>query len=500
MSEWLKVHAWKACMDESSSGVQIPLSPHNIIMKKTKIIATLGPSSSNRDIISKMIDSGMNIARINMSHTSIDNAKELIIIIREESKRLDANLSIMMDLCGPKIRVNFLSIDEKFNFKEKQILTIGQGNVDIPVNYALDFSEMNDDAIIKIDDGKFSFRIKSFEKGILTVSCNEAGEIQNGKGINFPGLALNIPAVTDKDLDNLELSLSLDVDWIALSFIRNVSDIAKVKDFFIRKGKSIPLIAKIEKSEAINNLDEIIDTVDGILVARGDLGVELPIKELPILQKKIVNKCLYHHKPVIIATQMLETMINDLSPTRAEVNDIANAIYDGVDAVMLSGETAVGKHPIESINMMNSIAESVEKDFDLLNFSRYIHKHTIDRNDNRSSICHAAMTISNQMDVKGIVIMTDSGTTALKMAQYRPNATIFAISPHLKICQKLSLIWGIIAIHVNKYKYTDDMISKATTILKNNKYISKGDKFLITAGVPIGISGSTNMIKIHVAD
>ena len=226
----------------------------------------------------------------------------------------------------------------------------------------------------------------------------------------------------------------------------------------------------------------------------------MPLNELPMLQKKIVNKCLFHRKPVIIATQMLDNMINNPTPTRAEVNDIANAIYDGADAIMLSGETAIGKYPIESIDIMNSIAESIENDLNQLNFSIYMHEHIIEKNDNRSSICHAAMTISQQMDVKGIVIMTESGTTAIKMAQYRPNVVIFAMSPHIEICNKLSLIWGIVPIHVDKYVDTDDMIAEATKILKDKNYILPGDVFLITAGVPVGVSGTTDMVKIHIAN
>ncbi len=469
-------------------------------MKKTKIIATIGPASSDRGRISKMISSGMNIARINMSHTSKEDVKRIIDCIREESRFLDINVSILMDLCGPKIRVGFPMKDKEFTFKEGQRITIGAGDVDIPLNQSIEFTDMPDNSIIKIDDGKYSFTINSFNDGVLEVISNESGKVMNGKGVNFPGIPLKIPAVTDKDLIDLELALDLDIDWIALSFIRDVSDINKVKDFFIRKGKSIPIISKIEKPEAIDNLDDIIDCVDGVLVARGDLGVEMSIKTLPILQKKIVNKCLFYRKPVIIATQMLETMIHNPTPTRAEVNDIANAIYDGADAVMLSGETAIGNFPIESIEMMDSIAKSTEQDFDESNFSRYIHEHTIVKNDNRSAICHAAMTISNQMDVKGIVIMTESGTTAIKMAQYRPDAIIFGMSPHIKICQKLALIWGVIPIHVEEYKSTDEMISEATKVLKDKSYVLPGDIFLITAGVPVGISGTTDMVKIHIAN
>ena len=352
---------------------------------------------------------------------------------------------------------------------------------------------------MKIDDGYLSFKVEGTKDNILKIKSQTNGEIINGKGINLPGIDLDLDTVTKKDIDDVKLALELKIDWLAMSFVRSEKDILKLNKIFQKYDHQIPVIAKIEKPEAIQNLKKIAQAFDGILVARGDLGVEMPINQLPLLQKEIVNKCLQNKKPVIIATQMLESMINNVNPTRAEVNDIANAIYDGVDAVMLSAETAVGKYPTESVEMMSSIAYTVEADLDPLNFSRYI-PDKVRKSDRRSSICHAAMNISNDLDIKAIIVMTESGSTAIKMAQYRPNSNIYALCPYPDTCRMLSLIWGVTSIKVKQYTSTDEMISNYISIMKDKKYINKGDKVIITAGVPIGISGTTNMIKIHVVD
>jgi len=307
-----------------------------------------------------------------------------------------------------------------------------------------------------------------------------------------------LPSVTEKDIIDLEQAVKLGADWLAMSFVRSARDLGFIKEAQKEHNVEIPVIAKIEKPEAIEDLGAIISTFDGILVARGDLGVEMPLQELPILQKKIVNECLLKQKPVIIATQMLETMIQKPNPTRAEVNDIANAIYDGADAVMLSGETAIGKYPVESVKIMSEIADSVERDMDWQNFNRYIHQKAGPENDKRSSICHAAMTLSNDLSIQTIVIMTESGQTAIKMAQHRPKAQIYALCSHKHVFQMLSLIWGITPVLVDSFQSTDEMILSSGKILKDNNYLKAGDKYIITAGAPVGVTGTTNMIKIHV--
>ncbi len=469
-------------------------------MKKTKIIATIGPSSDNLINLKKMILSGMNIARINMSHQyDLHDLKKLITKIRKLAKELDHSVAILFDLCGPKIRVSFQNKRQNIKVKKNQEFTLGNGKVDIPINLPLKFKNIKPGALVKIDDGYLSFKVEGTKDNILKIKSQTNGEIINGKGINLPGIDLDLDTVTKKDIDDVKLALELKIDWLAMSFVRSEKDILKLNKIFQKYDHQIPVIAKIEKPEAIQNLKKIAQAFDGILVARGDLGVEMPINQLPLLQKEIVNKCLQNKKPVIIATQMLESMINNVNPTRAEVNDIANAIYDGVDAVMLSAETAVGKYPTESVEMMSSIAYTVEADLDPLNFSRYI-PDKVRKSDRRSSICHAAMNISNDLDIKAIIVMTESGSTAIKMAQYRPNSNIYALCPYPDTCRMLSLIWGVTSIKVKQYTSTDEMISNYISIMKDKKYINKGDKVIITAGVPIGISGTTNMIKIHVVD
>jgi pyruvate kinase len=469
-------------------------------MKKTKIIATLGSASNNSKVIRKLIQAGMDVARINMSHSLDENAVKLLVDkIRYEAKQLERSVSIIFDLSGPKLRVKRFSNDKSISIEKDKFYTIGYTNSDIPIDVDLRFKHVEEGALVKINDGNLSFKIINHKNSQLEICAENSGEITSGKGVNFPGITLNIPAVTEKDINDLKLALSLDIDWIAISFVRNVDDCKPIQKVFDEYAKSIPLIAKIEKPEALENLSQLINRFDGILVARGDLGVEMPLHELPILQKKIVNECLKKHKPVIIATQMLETMIENPSPTRAEVNDVANAIYDGADAVMLSGETAMGNYPIETLKMMTSIIKSVENDYDQSNFNRNIQFNYDSKIDNRLPIAHAVFTLVKDMKVKHIVIMTESGVTAKQMAIFRPDATIYALCPHWDICRELNLIWGIIPVFVKEFESTDKMLLESSAILKRRGFINEGETFILTAGVPVGISGSTNMLKIHKA-
>ena len=342
-------------------------------MKRTKIIATLGPASNSPEILSDLINSGMDVARINMSHSLDENAiKTLVNVVRKEAESVHRSVSILFDLAGPKLRVKRFSTDKSILIEKDSNYTIGYLDSDIPIDLNLRFRSVEPGASVKINDGNLSFRVIKHYNNQLELVAENSGEITSGKGVNFPGVKLNIPAVTDKDLINLRLAIEMEIDWIAMSFVRNIEDCKPIQKIFEEHSKYIPMIAKIEKPEAVENLSQIIDKFDGILVARGDLGVEMPLHELPILQKKIVNRCLRKRKPVIIATQMLETMIENPFPTRAEVNDVANAIYDGADAVMLSGETAIGNFPIETLKIMATITKSVETDYDQSNFNQNI--------------------------------------------------------------------------------------------------------------------------------
>jgi len=466
-------------------------------MRKTKIIATLGPASFNQETISGLMDNGMDVARINMSHYNEKiGLDKHIRFIREQAEKYNRTVAILFDLCGPKIRVGKLK-NGTIKINKGSHYTLGGTNCDIPLNIDISFTSHSSSGEVKVNDGSLSFDIVEVEDNTLKLSADNSGEISSGKGVNFPDVKLDLPSLTKKDKTDLKLAVELGADWLAMSFVRSANDYSIINEELERLGASIPVIAKIEKPEAIDNLGAIIDSFDGILVARGDLGVEMPLKELPILQKKIVNECLQKRKPVIIATQMLDTMIHSPNPTRAEVNDIANAIYDGADAMMLSGETTVGEYAVESVKMMDEVACSIDKDLDTQNFNRYIYKESWRIQDFRGSICHAAMILSNDLSINNIVIMTETGLTAMKMARYRPKARIFALCTTEKVCSQLSLIWGVTPVLVEYYSTTEEMIQNTGNLLKKLGFVDKGDLFIITAGVSAGVSGTTNMLKIH---
>ena len=467
------------------------------MLNKTKIIATIGPSSNHPHIIKNMIKSGMNVARLNMSHKSSDkDILQTIKTIREEASRLDTHVGILMDIAGPKIRVDLSNInDAEIEVIKNHVYSLGYSKMnDIPINMDIDFKKMNEsNSFVKVDDGKISFKIISIANNILKVKALNNGLIISNKGINFPGVDLKIPSLTEMDKKNILLGLKLEIDWFALSFVRSHRDYNAFRKVYANQDISIPIIAKIEKPEAMDDLDAIIESFDGILIARGDLGVEMSLSKLPIIQKKIIKKCRTKSKPVIIATQILESMIHSSLPTRAEVNDVANAVYEQVDAVMLSGETAVGEYPIETIDMMNNIILNVEMEFDdykIVNESGNVK-------DTRYAIGEAVKTISRNLDIDSIVVMTESGSTTEVVSYFRPKANIYSLSPFLNICNKMTLYWGVISIKSEHYLSTDEMLISAETILLEKKYMKKNQTFVMTAGIPVGISGSTNMLKIQ---
>ena len=466
-------------------------------IKKTKIISTIGPSSNRPNIISHLIKKGMDVARINMAHTHIEkDVQSIIEMIRSEAKKVNRNIAVMMDIAGPKIRVNFKSKgNDNLPIVKNRIYNMGYDTInDIPINLNIDFKEKkNENALVKIDDGKIIFKILSIKNNILNLKALNSGYIKSNKGINFPHVNLVIPSITKKDRNDIKLGLKYKVDWFSLSFVRSSKDINPVINIFKKENFFIPVIAKIEKPEAIENLIEIINKFDGILIARGDLGVEASLAKVPVLQKKIINECTKAKKTVIVATQILESMIENPTPTRAEVNDVANAVYDGVDAVMLSGETAVGKYPIEAVSIMTEIINDVENSIE----SNKIQQVDTIRNDNRIAIGHSVRLISKTMDIDGIVVMSESGATARIVSHYRPDVTIYGMSPHEYICNRMSLFWGVIPIQTRSFKSTDDMLINAEKILISKNFMKKGQTFILTAGIPVGVSGSSNMIQIQ---
>ena len=466
------------------------------MIKKTKIISTIGPSSNHPHIISRMIKKGMNVARLNMAHLyKEEDIKNIIDIIREESSKLNKFIGILMDISGPKIRTDLTSLKEdEINIIKGHIYTLGFSKMnDIPISMDVNFKSNSNpvNSFVKIDDGKINLKIISISNNIVKIKATSDCSIKPNKGVNFPEVELKIPSLTKKDAKDIKLGIKYKVDWFALSFVRSPKDIEDFNE--INKGKSkIPIIAKIEKPEAINNLEKIIDTFDGVLIARGDLGVELPLYKLPILQKSIISKCKELNKPVIVATQILESMVSNPLPTRAEVNDVANSVYENVDAVMLSGETAVGEFPVETVKMMNDIILNVENEN--LKYEKIDYKY---KQDSKYAIGKAVNTVSNNLKVDAIVVMTESGSTAKIVSFFRPKISIYALSPHINVCNRLSLLWGVTPIQSQEYLSTDEMLINAEQILLDNKFIRNGQTFVMTAGVPVGISGSTNMFKIQ---
>ena len=461
---------------------------------RTKIVATIGPSSSSKSVIEKMIIAGMNVARINMSHYSPDfDIFSIVDRIRTAAKEQDKSVAILMDLPGPKIRTS--NKDDIVVSRGKEY-TLGK-DANIPININLKFNKLSESAKVKIDDGKLSFKIiKKISNTKIRIKAKNSGTISSRKGVNISGLDVGLPSVNKKDLEYIKLAIELDLDWLALSFVQSESDREPVDKFFKRIKKRIPLIAKIEKPEAVEKINSIIEAFDGILIARGDLGLEMELEKVPSLQKKIIKKCNEKCKPVITATQMLESMVLNPLPTRAEVNDVAGAVYDGSDAIMLSGETAVGDFPLESIRMMKSITVNVEKEI-LENdeFNRFIE--TPNKNNPKKSICYSAYQMSKDLDIKVMVVMTESGDTGNTMSSFRPNAAIVAMTPNESVFRRLSLSWGIIPVKVRKFRSTDQMLVFNKKFLIDKNIIKKEDLFIMTAGVPVGVTGTTNMIKIE---
>ena len=467
-------------------------------MQKTKIIATLGPACYKPKIANNMIKAGLSVLRLNMSHVSSALIlKKNIKTFRREAKALNKNIAIMMDLSGPKVRVA-----EKTNIKIKKNTnyTIGHTNSDILLDKPLIFKNKNGSSLIKIDDGKFSFKIIKISKHQLVIKALDNGFITSKKGVNFPGLTLNLPPVTKSDKENLKLAVELQIDWLAQSFVRSPNNILPIQRILKSYKVDIPIIAKIETVEAIKNLDSIIKKYNGILVARGDLGVEMTLSDLPRLQKHIINQCINYKKPCIVATQMLESMISQSSPTRAEVNDVANAIYDGVDAVMLSAETAVGLFPVESVEMMHNICVNIESDHNTSNFNRNIIDSLSNKlTNNYLAICSAACFVSNNLDIQIIVVLTDSGKTAIQMAQFRPKANIVAITDSSKTYNQLSMIWGIIPFKILNVTNINTMYKKINKQLSDNSLIKSGENFVLSSGAIKSIKNSTNMLQIYQA-
>ena len=462
-------------------------------MNKTKLIATIGPGCNNTKTLQSLVKLGVSCFRINLSHGTMDEKEKSFELIRSLDYRYGLRPTILADLSGPKIRVRRL--DREINLKKGDSIIISsnkKGSNIVQVSKGVEFEKVTSGAKILIDDGRVSLEVKKrLSSTTLDCVCLSGGKIEDRKGVNFPGVELNVPVMTKQDNLDLMLSLSNKADWIALSFVRSPSDYRLIKEKITSAGYSTPVMAKIEKWEAVKNLEGIIESFDAVMVARGDLGVEMPIEKVPLIQKDVIEKAGHVGKPVVIATQILDSMIDRPVPTRAEVSDIANAILDGADALMVTGETAVGKHPKKVIEVLSRVIEETESS---INYKKYKNKAI--KIDTANAISHAACTITRRQDINILVTMTHSGSTARMCARYRPHAKIIAMTPFKKICRRLSIVWGVIPILVDNYNSADEIPELAKKELRTNGWIKKSEDFVITGGVPVGISGTTNYLTI----
>ena len=471
----------------------------NIFYNKTKIIATIGPSSSDINILKEMVIAGVDVVRLNFSHGEKEFHKQIIKNVRKISEELQAPICILQDLQGPKIRVGEI-LNDSIELKDNEELKIVSKNVvgdsrvisiDNDILYDIKSNEK-----ILIDDGKIELRVISSSKNEVLTKIIRGGILLPRKGINFPESNISLSSITEKDIEDLHFGLDNDVDWIALSFVRSEKDIKLLRKLIRERRKETRIIAKIEKPQAIKNIDKIIKSSDGLMVARGDLGVEMPMESVPIYQKKIVDKCNKAYKPVIIATQMLESMVEQKTPTRAESNDVANAVLDGADAVMLSAESATGNYPIIAVKSMEKIISSVERSTSEIYYN--FEKNKLLKNRVNESLITAACRLSKQINAKAIVSMTKSGFTAFRVSGNRPKAKIFIVTNDKNLGNIMNIVWGVRCIFYDKTENIDLTLENIENILVENNHLKKDDKYIVTASMPEHWESHTNMMKVNI--
>ncbi|MGB0165674.1 MAG: pyruvate kinase [Luteibaculum sp.] len=474
------------------------------MIRKTKIVATIGPASSSKENLKALMKAGLNVCRINFSHGNHEIHREVIKNIREVSEELKYPVAILGDLQGPKLRVGTLpeggvqlkdGSEISFTTVEKKA-----DSNKLFMTYSSFAQDVKRGERVLLDDGKLILEVlESNGKDEVKTKVLHGGVLTSNKGVNLPSTKISLPSLTEKDLVDLDFALEHDFDWIALSFVRNARDIIELKHKIAEKNKFSRVVAKIEKPEALNDLDAIIDETDGVMVARGDLGVEVPMEKVPLIQKEIVKACRAAAKPVIVATQMMESMIENITPTRAEVNDVANAVMDGADAVMLSAETSVGKYPLEVVNAMRKILVNTEE------FDGIFHHETAPRDVSgdrfiSDSICYNACRLAQRVAAVGIVAMTHSGYTAVKISSQRPQSTVFVFTGNKRLITALSMVWGVQCFYYDKYVSTDHTIADIKYILKREGCIQKGDFLINIASMPISEKGTSNMLKLSQVD
>ena len=464
--------------------------------RKAKILATLGPSSSDKKTIDDLFKAGCDVFRLNFSHGDIKVHRKNFESIRSLEEKYNHATCILADLQGPKLRVGlFKNTKENLVKGKKFTLDLSSelgDNKRVNFPHAEIYEFLTPNSILLVNDGRIRLQVIEQNKDSLVTEILNDAEISNNKGVNIPDVILPIDALTNKDKSDLMKALDMGVDWVALSFVQQAEDINKLKKMI---GNKALVMAKIEKPSAVKNIDEIVNAADGIMIARGDLGVEMPTEQVPIAQKNIIRRCRHFGKPVVVATQMLESMIDNLVPTRAEASDVANAIYDGTDAVMLSGESAVGAHPIEVVKTMNNIIETVENDKN--NYDLHIEEDNIDDVDNTDAITLAAYSIAKKSNAKAIITFSVSGRTTRRMARERAPVQIVGLSPKIDTTRRMQLYWGVNSCYSNEdAQNAQEMVKIACTVVKNKKLVEAGDSVVISAGVPFGSAGTTNLLRL----
>ena len=472
-------------------------------INKTKIVATLGPASSDKEVMLRMIRAGVNVFRINFSHSSHEDAIELIAKTRQLNDEHKLNIAVLADLQGPKLRIGEVEPDTVIH-KGDKILFSNQEQVGTAKKVYMTYQHFPTDVKIGerilVDDGKLVLKVVK-TNGIDEVETEviQGGPLKSRKGVNLPNTRISLPCLTDKDLADLKVAMAHDVEWIGLSFVRSPDDVIQLKEIIAENNACCKVISKIEKPEAVVEIDRIIEETDAAMVARGDLGVEVPLQGVPLIQKMIVEKCHKSSKPVVIATQMMESMINSLTPTRAEVSDVANSVLDGADAVMLSGETSVGGHPVEVIEVMSKIIAHIEESGQMSSSSENPPTY---RNERfiTDSICYNASKIADQIGASAILTMTFSGYTGFKISSHRPKTNIILFTANRSILNMVSLIWGVRGYFYDNMESTDKTFAEIKQIVKNEGFVNEGDLVVKIASIPIEQSGMTNMLKISQID
>lgn len=472
-------------------------------MRKTKIVCTLGPATKDENVLRRLIEEGMDVARLNFSHGTHEEHKERIEMVKKLRRELDKPVAILLDTKGPEIRTRDFQ-GGKVTVEDGQIFTLTPrellgDNTVASITYKNLAKDIQVGTTILIDDGLIKMEVEAINDEDIRCKVINGGTISNHKGINVPGVHLNMPYVSEQDIEDIKFGIENDVDFVAASFVRSAKDVLEIRDLLnANGGERINIISKIENAEGINHIDDIIYVSDGIMVARGDMGVEIAGEEVPIIQKMIIRKVYNAGKQVVTATQMLDSMVKNPRPTRAETTDVANAIYDGTSAIMLSGETAAGLYPVEAVQTMVRIAERTEQDIDYC--KRFFQRERTANPNVTDAVCHATCTTAIDLNASAIVTVTKSGTSARMVSKYRPDCNIIAGTTSHKVYRQLNMSWGVTPIHLEEKNEIFDLFDHAVETAEKRGLLNSGETVVLTAGVPLGVSGNTNILKVEIVD